>query len=68
MKKRPSDFQQFRASELFCKKCGRATPVREHLLLVLPTGNKYDYRCSVCGTSVGSKTDQNTEDFSILGR
>jgi len=30
---------------------------------VLPTGNKYDYTCSVCGTAVGGKTDSNSADF-----
>jgi hypothetical protein len=59
------DFESLRASELFCPTCRRATPVREHLLLVLPTGNKYDYRCSVCGTSVGEKTDQEAQDFRL---
>ena len=30
---------------------------RERLLLVLPTGNLYEYFCQQCGTSTGSKTD-----------
>jgi DNA-directed RNA polymerase subunit RPC12/RpoP len=30
-------------------------------LLVLPTGNLYEYLCMHCGTSTGSKTD-NIED------
>jgi DNA-directed RNA polymerase subunit RPC12/RpoP len=30
---------------------------------VLPTGNKYDYRCAECGTAVGGKMDNNTADF-----
>jgi hypothetical protein len=61
-------FEALHASELFCPTCRRATPVREHLLLVLPTGNKYDYRCSVCGTSVGEKTDQEARDFFVPRR
>jgi hypothetical protein len=66
MTRRPDYFEEFEATELFCPKCRRATPVHKHLLIVLATGNKYDYRCSVCATSVGSKTDDDTSAFSIL--
>ncbi len=62
-------YESFEATQLFCPHCKEARPVRKHLLLVLPTGNKYDYRCAVlCATSVGSKTDNNTEDFRTLWR
>ncbi len=67
MRQRPDYFDEFEATELFCPKCKRANPVRKHLLMILPTGNKYDYRCSECGTSVGSKMDDDNSDFSILG-
>ncbi len=67
MRQRPDYFDEFEATELFCLKCKRANPVRKHLLMILPTGNKYDYRCSECGTSVGSKMDDDNSDFSILG-
>jgi hypothetical protein len=50
-------FDQFTASLLYCNKCGRAMPVRERLLLILPDGELYDYLCQSCGGSVGSKTD-----------
>jgi hypothetical protein len=56
-------FRDFEATSLFCARCGRATPVRKKLLLVLPTGKKYDYTCSVCGAAVGGKTDNDTTDF-----
>ena len=56
-------FKEFEASSLFCGRCRQATKVRKQLLLVLPTGNKYDYTCSVCGTAVGGKTDSNSADF-----
>lgn len=65
MQRRP-DYESLEAAELFCPRCKQARPVRQHLLLVLPTGNKYDYRCAVCGTSVGSKMDDDNRDFSIL--
>ncbi len=48
-------FENFNALELFCPKCGRSMPVRERLLLVLPEGDKYEYLCARCGTSVGDK-------------
>jgi hypothetical protein len=57
-KKRQSQkrqFDSFNATELYCPKCGRAMPVRERLLLVLPEGDKYEYLCAHCGTSVGDK-------------
>lgn len=60
-------YDSFEASELFCPRCRRATPVRKSLLLVLPSGNKYDYRCSVCGSPVGSKTDDDPSEFRRLG-
>ena len=59
----PDSFGELEASSLFCPRCKRATPVRKKLLLVLPTGNKYDYTCSVCGTAVGGKTDNDSTDF-----
>jgi hypothetical protein len=63
---RRSDFDQFEASELYCATCKQAQPVRKRLLMVLPTGNKFDYLCSVCGSSVGDKTDEESGDFKIL--
>lgn len=56
-------FSEFEAQSLFCPRCRRATPARKKLLLVLPTGNKYDYLCAECGTAVGGKTDNDPRDF-----
>jgi len=56
-------FREFEATSLFCNRCRRATPVRKRLLLVLPTGKKYDYTCDVCGAAVGGKTDSDATDF-----
>jgi DNA-directed RNA polymerase subunit RPC12/RpoP len=61
-----SQFDEFEASELFCARCKRARPVRQRLLLVLPTGNKYEYLCSVCGESLGEKNDGDADAFRIL--
>jgi hypothetical protein len=49
-------FGAFRASELFCAKCQRSQPVRERLLLVLPSGELHEYLCSRCGSSVGTRS------------
>ena len=59
-------FQELEASELFFDRCQRATPVRKRLLLVLPTGKRYDFLCTVCGNSVGSKQDDDTQSFTVL--
>jgi hypothetical protein len=56
-------FKEFEATTLFCARCKQATPTRKKLLLVLPTGNKYDYMCAVCGAAVGGKTDNDPTDF-----
>lgn len=65
--KPPQQFEEFEASMLFCSKCKEAVPVRSKLLLVLPEGDKYDYLCTRCGTSVGSKiTKEDTTRQSLV--
>ncbi len=49
-------FGQFTASELYCPKCKSAQPVRERLLLVLPTGELHEFLCSKCASSLGKRT------------
>ena len=63
---READFDQFEATELYCAECGRAVPVRKSLLLVLPEGDKYEYRCQHCGATVGDKIDRSGEFVGIL--
>jgi len=48
-------YKDFDAIELFCPQCKRAVAVRKRLLLILKEGEKYDYSCVYCGTSVGDK-------------
>ncbi len=48
-------YRDFDATELYCPLCKRAVGVRKRLLLILPQGEKYDYTCAFCGTSVGDK-------------
>ena len=49
-------FGKFTATELYCPKCQVSQPVRERLLLVLPTGELHEFTCSHCGTSLGKRT------------
>jgi hypothetical protein len=49
-------FGDFTASELYCPKCKVSQPVRERLLLVLPSGELYEFLCAQCGTSLGKRT------------
>jgi hypothetical protein len=51
----PQQFGDFSASELYCPKCKSSQPVREKLLLVLPTGELHEYLCSRCATSLGGR-------------
>jgi hypothetical protein len=48
-------FENFTASTLYCEKCKATMPVRERLLLVLPDKEIFDYLCTGCGSSVGSR-------------
>ncbi len=50
-------FDQLEATLLFCPKCRAAMPVRKHLLLILPQGNKFEYLCSQCGAVCGDKIE-----------
>ena len=48
-------FESFSASQLDCSKCQKAMPVREKLLLVLPDKEVYDYLCTGCASSLGTR-------------
>jgi hypothetical protein len=51
----PKQFENLRASELYCPRCKASRPVRERLMLVLPHSELFDYRCTTCGDSLGSR-------------
>jgi len=61
-------YHDFDATELFCPRCRRSVGVRKKLLLILADGEKYDYACMVCGTSVGDKFVRNNSDSGLLIR
>jgi hypothetical protein len=59
-------YKDFDATELFCPTCKRAVAVRKKLLLVLQEGEKYDYTCVYCGTSVGDKMVKEKSDSKLV--
>jgi hypothetical protein len=48
-------FETFKASRLYCRKCAKSMPVRERLLLVLPDKDLYEYLCTGCAESLGER-------------
>ena len=48
-------FENFRASALYCPRCAAAMAVHERLLLVLPDRELYEYVCQTCGESLGRR-------------
>lgn len=59
-------YKDFDATELFCPQCKKAVPVRKRLLLILPEGEKYDYSCVYCGTSVGDKLVKEKGNLNVI--
>lgn len=60
------DFEELEATELYCSECGCAVPINKFLLLVLPDGDRYEYRCRQCGAKVGEKIDRSGQFYGIL--
>jgi len=63
---REAEYKNFEAISLFCPCCKMATPVRKRLLLILPEGDKYEYLCTRCGSSVGDKIEKGEGGFDHL--
>ena len=51
-------FRQLEATLLRCPRCADAVPVRKRLLLVLPEGEKFEYVCSRCSATCGTKIER----------
>ena len=62
----PDAYKEFDASQLYCPKCKRAVSVRKRLLLVLSEGDKYEYLCTFCSESVGTKIDRKAKTSTII--
>jgi hypothetical protein len=63
---RRETYKDFDATELFCPQCRKAVPVRKRLLLILSHGDKYEYSCVFCGTSVGDKTVSQKDNIGLV--
>ena len=61
-----ASFGEFEASELYCPRCRGAVPVRSRILLALPEGDKYEYLCTFCSESLGTKLDIKAQPSQIL--
>jgi hypothetical protein len=48
-------FESFKASQLYCRRCAKSMPVRERLLLILPDKELYEYLCTGCADSLGQR-------------
>lgn len=48
-------YDDLKATYLYCNTCGGSMPVRERLLLILPDGYLFEYFCVRCGDVVGDK-------------
>ena len=59
-------YREFDATELYCPQCKKAVSVRKRLLLVVPEGEKYEYLCAHCSTSVGTKLDRQAKPISLI--
>lgn len=59
-------FEQFRASLLHCPRCRAAMPVRERLLLVLPDGSLFEYLCTRCAGSLGTRKESQKREAKII--
>jgi hypothetical protein len=61
-----SSFQQLEATSLYCPRCKVAVPVRKRLLIILPDGEKFEYLCTRCATSLGNKIEPLSEEVRII--
>jgi len=59
-------FKDLEATELYCPRCQKPVPVRKRLLLVLPQGDKYEYRCAFCAETVGEKMDRHGKHMTLI--
>jgi hypothetical protein len=64
--RKEATYKEFDATELYCARCRRAVPVRKRLLLVLPEGDKYEYLCAFCSSTVGTKTSRGEAPIRLI--
>lgn len=61
-----ASFQQLEATVLYCPQCKAAVPVRKRLLMVLPEGDKFEYLCSYCVSSLGTKVEPQSKENKLI--
>jgi len=61
-----ASFQQLEATSLYCPQCKVAVPVRKRLLIVLPEGDKFEYLCSYCASSLGTKVEPQSKEYKLI--
>ena len=61
-----ASFQQLEATVLYCPQCKVAVPVRKRLLMVLPEGDKFEYLCSYCVSSLGTKVETQSKENKLI--
>ena len=61
-------FDDLKATSLYCHACGGSMPVRERLLLILPDGYLFEYHCTSCGEVLGDKKTKLKESDRLLLR
>lgn len=61
-----ASFQQLEATVLYCPQCKVAVPVRKRLLMVLPEGDKFEYLCSYCVSSLGTKVELQSKENKLI--
>jgi hypothetical protein len=61
-------YDDLKATYLYCNNCGGSMPVKERLLLVLPDGYLFEYYCSRCMSVVGDKKTRLKESDRLLLR
>jgi predicted SprT family Zn-dependent metalloprotease len=65
-KEKSGAYKEFDATQLYCPKCKEAMPVTKRLLLILPEGDKYEYRCAHCAESLGTKIDRHQKPVAVI--
>jgi len=61
-----ASFRQLEATALYCPQCKVAVPVRKRLLIILPEGEKFEYLCTYCSASLGTKIEPLTKEIKLV--
>ena len=62
----PRQYDDLQATQVYCPTCRAAMPVRERLLLALPTGDLYLITCARCGAELAKQTRKTGPDGIVV--